>query len=323
MRARNIKPGFFKNEILAELPFETRLLFVGLWMVADREGRFEDRPRRIAADVFPYDRELDIETGLTALEERGFIKRYAVAGLRLGLILNFKKHQSPHHTERASVFPPPAVADDGTTVRPLLARCGPAVNPLSRNGGNPPDSLFHRFSDSPKTDFLKQTSPSEQQNCSDQKPNRIPGVYLLNTTEICTPSKAQTTPKGTSTSPEAETLAELLKSEILRNKPDYRITQAQFRKWVVTADRMLRLDGRSENQIAELIHWAQHDEFWMGNILSMDRLREKFDQLEIKRQQGAAKSARRGKSSFAVSQPDYSGGLEGFTIEGDILNGDH
>ena len=28
-RARNIKPGFFANEELAELPFETRLLFIG------------------------------------------------------------------------------------------------------------------------------------------------------------------------------------------------------------------------------------------------------------------------------------------------------
>ena len=29
-RARNIKPGFFTNDLLAELPFETRLLFIGL-----------------------------------------------------------------------------------------------------------------------------------------------------------------------------------------------------------------------------------------------------------------------------------------------------
>lgn len=27
-RARNIKPGFFKNELLAEMPPETRLLFM-------------------------------------------------------------------------------------------------------------------------------------------------------------------------------------------------------------------------------------------------------------------------------------------------------
>jgi hypothetical protein len=45
---------------------------------------------------------------------------------------------------------------------------------------------------------------------------------------------------------------------------------------------MLRLDGRTPEQSAELIHWAQHDEFWMANVLSMDTLRDKFDQLSMK-----------------------------------------
>lgn len=37
-RARNIKPGFFTNDELVELPFEVRSLFIGLWAIADREG---------------------------------------------------------------------------------------------------------------------------------------------------------------------------------------------------------------------------------------------------------------------------------------------
>ena len=55
MRARNIKPGFFKNDTLAELEFAARLLFIGLWGLADRAGRLEDRPKKIKAEVFPYD----------------------------------------------------------------------------------------------------------------------------------------------------------------------------------------------------------------------------------------------------------------------------
>ena len=81
---------------------------------------------------------------------------------------------------------------------------------------------------------------------------------------------------------EACRLAALLKSEILRNKPDFRITPTQLRKWELTADRMLLIDGRTSEQIAELIQWAQHDEFWMANVLSMDTLRDKFDQLSMK-----------------------------------------
>ena len=56
-RARNIKPGLFKNELLVEQSLFVRLLFVGLWTLADREGRLEDRPKRIKLELFPYDSE--------------------------------------------------------------------------------------------------------------------------------------------------------------------------------------------------------------------------------------------------------------------------
>jgi hypothetical protein len=46
---------------------------------------------------------------------------------------------------------------------------------------------------------------------------------------------------------------------------------------------MIRLDGRTPKQVADLIRWAQRDEFWMANVLSMDTLREKFDQLDLKK----------------------------------------
>jgi hypothetical protein len=90
---------------------------------------------------------------------------------------------------------------------------------------------------------------------------------------------------------EACKLATLLKAEIRNNKADYRITQAQERNWEATADVMLRRDGRSYEEIAELIRWAQGDDFWRVNILSMDTLRKKFDQLALKRD--AAKSSGR------------------------------
>jgi hypothetical protein len=110
----------------------------------------------------------------------------------------------------------------------------------------------------------QESSSSEQKNSSDIVKSRV--------------SKKRPTPP----SQHASTLAQLLKSEILRNKPDYRITPAQIRKWELTADRMLLRDGRTPDQIAALIRWAQHDEFWMANVLSMDTLRDKFDQLAMK-----------------------------------------
>ncbi|WP_461949107.1 hypothetical protein ACOKPE_14565 [Acinetobacter baumannii] len=50
-RSRNIKPSFFMNEDIIELPYEARLLFIGLWTLADREGRLENRPKKIKGAV--------------------------------------------------------------------------------------------------------------------------------------------------------------------------------------------------------------------------------------------------------------------------------
>ena len=111
-RARNIKPGFFKNEELGELPPAVRLFFVGLWCVADREGRFEDRPRRLWAEIMPYD-QYEGEAAMEQLAERGFVVRYEVCGVRYAQIVNFLKHQAPHCKEAPSIIPEPAAESTG------------------------------------------------------------------------------------------------------------------------------------------------------------------------------------------------------------------
>lgn len=110
-RARNIKPGFFKNEVLAELPFEARLLFIGLWTLADREGRLEDRPKRIKAELFPFDG-FDVDSMLSRLQSDQFLTRYTVDGARFIQIENFVKHQDPHYKEKASEIPAPEGRDN-------------------------------------------------------------------------------------------------------------------------------------------------------------------------------------------------------------------
>src|SRR5579872_5694877 len=107
MRARNIKPGFFKNELLGTADPLLSLLFEGLWLLADREGRLEDRPLRIKAEIFPYREGLDVNGSLTELERMEFIFRYKASGCAVIQILNFRKHQTPHKTEKASNLPAP------------------------------------------------------------------------------------------------------------------------------------------------------------------------------------------------------------------------
>ena len=106
MRTRHLKPGFFKNEQLAELPFETRLLFAGLWTMADRSGRLEDRPKRIDAEIFPYDKGLDVDAMLEQLTAKGFILRYILNENSYIQIPKWGSHQHPHPEEQSSKIPP-------------------------------------------------------------------------------------------------------------------------------------------------------------------------------------------------------------------------
>ena len=117
-RARNIKPGFFDNEILGELPALTRLLFIGLWCLADREGRLQDRPKRIKKELLGYDDVTadDVDTMLQQLNDNGFIQRYEIAGEQYIQVTNFLKHQNPHCKEQASVIPAPDGEDMGLGV---------------------------------------------------------------------------------------------------------------------------------------------------------------------------------------------------------------
>lgn len=109
-RSRNIKPGFFKNESLAELSPLARLLFAGLWCLADRDGRLEDRPKRIRAEVLPYD-DGSVDEMLDELHCSGFILRYQVGEQRLIQVQNFAKHQNPHHREPESTIPAPVESE--------------------------------------------------------------------------------------------------------------------------------------------------------------------------------------------------------------------
>jgi hypothetical protein len=55
-------------------------------------------------------------------------------------------------------------------------------------------------------------------------------------------------------------------------------------KWRDAARLMLDRDGRTETDVFAAIDWCQADEFWRANILSMPKLREKYDQLRLQAQ---------------------------------------
>ena len=144
-RTRLLKPGFFKNEGLADLrppadctttpaaSFAARLCYEGLWLLADRNGRLEDRPKRIKGEIFAYD-VVDVEPLLQALADAGLIIRYTVHGERYLAIPTFLKHQSPHIKEPESRIPAPP----RTRLKPDQSGAGTSlaayVSPVPRSG---------------------------------------------------------------------------------------------------------------------------------------------------------------------------------------------
>jgi hypothetical protein len=175
-RSRNIKPNFFKNYDLADLGMASQLLFAGLWCLADKEGRLEDKPRLIKAEIFPY-YDIDVNGELTKLERLSFVERYEVDGVKVLSIPNFKKHQSPHHTEKDSTLP--KKPENYCKIIHLVSNGELTVKPQEQDGENPPDSLIPDSLniDSLIPDLLIAETPKKQKK--DTPATRLPNDWVL------------------------------------------------------------------------------------------------------------------------------------------------
>lgn len=127
MRLRNVGTGFWKSEDVAELSHVGRLLFIGLWAMADRRGVLAWRPKRIKAEVFPYDdlRAQDVESIVGQMAGLGMVSLYRDGdGTEWVHVTNFERHQLLSTKEKRS----------GALAGPLPTEAGCVV--LSGTGGN-------------------------------------------------------------------------------------------------------------------------------------------------------------------------------------------
>jgi len=74
-------------------------------------------------------------------------------------------------------------------------------------------------------------------------------------------------------------LSELFLESILERKRDFR--QPDLSRWAAQMERMIRQDGRTPERIEAVIRWCRTDPFWSNNILSVAKLRQHFDRLEL------------------------------------------
>lgn len=109
-RRRFLHPDFFHDEALVTMPPFTRLLFAGLWCLADREGRLWDKPVKIKMQLFPADA-VDVDAALTDLAAAGMVTRYTVDGRNYLQVNRFTHYQHPHPNEARSDIPAPPDAN--------------------------------------------------------------------------------------------------------------------------------------------------------------------------------------------------------------------
>jgi hypothetical protein len=95
-RIRALRPEGVRSLQIAEIPPAVRFTFIALWCFCDDEGRIEDDPRVIKAEVYPYDDITAAEVGdhLDAMANADLICRYAdPSGARFLHVLGFSGDQ--------------------------------------------------------------------------------------------------------------------------------------------------------------------------------------------------------------------------------------
>jgi hypothetical protein len=102
--------------------------------------------------------------------------------------------------------------------------------------------------------------------------------------------------------PEIIHLLDLLDSEIVGNGGK---APKRTKKNIDAVRLMLDRDQYTVDQIERAIHWCQSDEFWRSNILSMSKLREKYEQLRLAAQRPPYRGVAPQQSKAARNAAEY------------------
>lgn len=131
-RIRTIKPDFFSSEQVVSVSFPARLLFQGLWVFGDDEGRGKASAVELKAKVFPADSLSagKVEDLLQELVRVKLVELYEVDGVRYWRVPGFAHHQRINRPQPAKTPPPPGGVTDHS-VNPHRDAAQPHAPPRS------------------------------------------------------------------------------------------------------------------------------------------------------------------------------------------------
>lgn len=253
-KIRGVKPDYWTDEDIVGLSIPARLLFIGLWSYACDNGHLQDKSKQIKMRVLPGD-DVNVAALLRELESANRIRR--VAGWIT--VPNFAKHQKPDKR----FF---QVCEAPGCVKP---------------GDSQPDtrSAHHEPTTSPRSAHVVGSMGTHGDGDGD-------GEVMVNGSDV---DKSRELTLAEAPRADVERVCEHLATSIAANgskKPEV------SKGWRDSARLMLDRDGRTEQEIHGAIEWCQADEFWRGNVLSLPKLREKYDQLRLQAQRRSGSTSR-------------------------------
>lgn len=103
-RIRTIKPDFWTDSLLVQMPHLTRLLYIALWNVADDHGFVRDEPDRIAMEVMPRELPEDIDAHLQLLFAAGRLELFVDDdGYSYYRVSKWEDHQKVDHPSKSKI----------------------------------------------------------------------------------------------------------------------------------------------------------------------------------------------------------------------------
>jgi hypothetical protein len=93
MRIRTIKPEFWQHPVMSRLPYDTRILALGLLNLADDEGYFSADTDYIRGAVLFREDSSNVRRMLDELSRSGWITLCGTLERPIGRVVHFRKHQ--------------------------------------------------------------------------------------------------------------------------------------------------------------------------------------------------------------------------------------
>ena len=262
MRIRSIKPEFWRSDDIDALDWDTRLVFIGLWSYVDDNGVGIYKMSNIVSDLFASDFYRDPTETLSRVSE-------ALQRLESRSMIDLYRVGDREYIYITNWERHQRVNNPNKSRYPLpTSENSEPIEGLSRSDTGSNETLSPGAGE-------QRSRGTEEQSSSSAKPPAVAKPPREDVEELCT----------------------RLRDHVARNtdKPPTITT-----KWRTEARLLLDKDGIEFDEAVRVLDWCQQDSFWMPNILSMPKFREKFAQLQIKSRQSAKTSGTRGSGYDAA-----------------------